>query len=274
MAFDLAESSRSGGRPVDLYKFVSGAQEWRYTTESAGFTYASQVYLARAITHSEPNDAADNPGQIRITLPDNDALAQFFINGVPALPIQVTIYQIHRNDPTDERIIFIGEVSSDDSDLPVGTLVCDPIQGRFILGVPRGLFQREQCIWTLGDPNTCGLDLTPFTLANVAVSAVSTVNLGWITVPGAAAFGGSDPIYFKDGVLVFGEYRGMIDAQAGNDIKLMQRIPSLIVGSIVSLIAGDDHRVETCRDKFNNAAQAMVFPAMPFSNPWYGRGIG
>lgn len=272
MTFDQSEISRFGGRPVDLYKFVSGAQEWLYTTEKAGFTFDGDAYLGRAISHTEPNDSADNPGQIRITLPDDDALVQFFINGVPALPIQVTIFRVHRDAPTDERIMFLGEVSSDDSTLPAGTLVCDPLQGRFVLQVPRGLYQRDQCIWTLGDPDTCGLDLAPFTHTST-VSALNVLGTNWVTVAGAATFGGADPNYFKDGVLVFGEYRAMIESQVGDQVKLMQRIPSLIVTSPVSLIAGDDHHYTTCRDKFNNIARAMVFPNLPLANVWYGRGV-
>lgn len=273
MSFNSYELSQYDGEPIDCYRFISGAQEWLYTSNATAFALEggdhAGTFVPNAITHTEPSQGQDSPGQIRITLPANDPLVEFFLNGVPAMPIQVNIYRVHRPEPSAYRIMFMGEVTSDDSDLPVGSFLVDPMIGRFSLKFPRGLYQREQCIWTLGQAGTCDLTLTPFILAST-VTAVTGVR---VTVDGAADFGGDDPDYFSLGVLGFGEYRVHIEKQDGDVMRLQTRIPSLIIGSEVELLAGDDHSLTTCRDKFVNAHRMMAFPNLPLANVWYGRGL-
>ncbi len=262
--------SPSTGKPFYLYRFVQGVNEWFYTSQLRARTYAGDSYLATAITHSEiEGGGADAPGAVTITLPTMTTLAAELQIGADSAPIDVTIFRGHRQAPTTPAAIFMGEIASIEVQDEVSTLQVTPLRAQFDAKIPRGLIQRMQCAWITYEAGTCNVNPATFTFAGT-VSAVSGLQ---VTVTGAAAFAPTDPSFFALGVLTFGGRKGMIEAQTGDVLTLLTGVPGMIVGSSVSLLAGDDRQPGTCRDKFNNVARYLAFPHMPTTSPFFGQGF-
>lgn len=267
------EGSSYGGTPVEYYHFYRGAQDWYYTSSRRIRLFNSARHLPLEITRG-PIDlgGADQPGALTITLPTASNLGTIFQEGSLPTPISLTITRQQPAASDAPWIIFIGEVSNADIQGEIVSLQALPFTARLDLIIPQGLYQKEQCQWNTYDIYTCKVVKATYTFTGT-ISAIDGLN---ITVDDATAFDpgtGTQPNMFVQGILQKGERQGMIQAQDGDVISLLEVVPTLTVGDVVDLIAGDDRTVETCRTKFANAGRRFSFPHMPVLNPFYGQGL-
>jgi hypothetical protein len=232
-------------------------------------SYEGERFEPLEINHGEiERGSEDNPGAVPVTLPTDSAIGLVLQAGSAPTPISLRISMQQLGDPADPAIIFNGELRGADFQDEICTVQAIPLQSRINVTMPRGRWQRKQCVWNTFDPDTCRVDPAPFTFAGT-VSAIDGLT---VTVTGAGAFN-TDPAFFALGVLTKGEYKGMIETQDGDDILLQRMIPGLLVGDSVSLLAGDDRTKETCLVKFNNIERHMAFYQIPTLNPHYGQGL-
>lgn len=279
MGYSYYESSAHEGETIELFKFVRGTEEWRFAKGDASITFDGDLYIATEIHRTAPRQGSDDaPGSIDVFLPSDSALAQVIQQGGNIRTIDLTVYSYHRPNPADTRVIFLGEVTGGDISPSEIKLTCAPLAGQLGQQIPRGTMQRNYCIWTTYDLETCGVDSADFTFDGI-VAAISLNGLE-ITVTGAEDFVPTLPgsvalqDMFVKGVLIKGEQRGEIQHQAGDVVVLSERMPGLAVGNAVSLLAGDSRDPEVCRDKFQNADRMLVHPTMPQVNPFFGQGLG
>lgn len=271
------EALRSGGKPSELYHFFRSTEDWFHTSGSVTvIDEDSNVYLPLEITRGEIDaGGADRPGALPVTIPVDCDLGLAIQSGSTPTPIQLRITRSHRGVADSDAIIFIGELSTADADEgDVLQLQCLPFTARLGDNIPQGAFQRDQCAFTTYDPTTCKVDPANFTF----VGEVTAIDGLVITVDGASDFvpllpgSVTDPFMFKLGSAVFGEQQTMIEEQDGDNLTLLEDI-GLEIGSMVTLIAGDDRAPSTCSAKFQNSARNMSFKDMPTVNPFYGQGL-
>lgn len=263
------EKSSFQGKPGEIYHFFRGSEDWCYTSGKRNIVFEGNTFIPTSIERTDPQSGgSDAVGQITITMPTDTALGLALKAGAPASSVQIKIIRYHRPHLSSPAVIFIGEVATTEFQGDVAVLTCDPPTAQLSLPIPRGLIQKEHCVWSTYDPVTCKVNPATFTF-NGNVSAINGL---WVTVPGAAAFN-ADPNFFTFGVLSRGEHKGMIEEQDGDSVRLIELLPSLIVTDAVSLLAGDDRTLETCRIKFGNQLRRLAFRDAPVTNPFYGRGL-
>lgn len=262
------EKSRAQGRPRYFYHFFRSVEDWYYTSYRTVLAYNGQAYLPLEINHNEiVGGGEDRPGLVEVTLPTDSDLGLILQAGSAPSSISLRIAMQHANMLDDPAIIFNGELRGTQitDDLCVVTAV--PLQSRLSMVMPRGLFERRQCVWNTYTPE-CGVDPALFTFAGTVAGIDGLI----VSVTGASAFN-ADPAFFTLGVLTKGEYRGMIERQDGDEMTLQHAIPGLIVGDAVTLLAGDDRTKETCLNKFDDIERHMSFYLIPVQNPHYGQGL-
>lgn len=219
----------------------------------------------------------DKPGSLSVTLPADSEVGTMLRQGLAYAELNLQIIRIQQDAPDDPAIIFDGKVMSFDDQDDVVTVNCSPLTARLQDVVPQALVQKTQCPWQTGDPFTCRVNLNQFTFTGT-VSAISTNGLE-ITVDGASAFvpdltGATTlPDMFALGIIQKGFYQGSIALQTGDVMTLDERLPTLIVGDTVQLIAGDDRTKETCHNKFQNIGNYGAFSELPAVNPAYGSNL-
>lgn len=270
------EKSPFQGKPGEIYHFFRGSEDWCYTSGKRNIVFEGNTFIPTSIKRTDPQSGgSDAVGQITVTMPTDTALGLALKAGAPASSVQLRIIRYHRPHLSSPAIIFVGEVASTDCQGDVAVLTCDPPTAQLTLPIPRGLIQKEHCVWSFTDPFTCKVNPATFTF-NGSVSVIDGL---WVTVPGAQDFGFTavPGIEFTDfftfGVLTRGEHKGMIEEQDGDSVRLIEILPSLVVGDAVSLLAGDDRTLQTCRNKFGNQLRRLAFRDAPVTNPFYGRGL-
>ncbi len=267
------EGSRSQGRPMELYHFFRGTEDWFYTSSKFVIVFEGDVYEPLEITRSTIDlGGEDKPGAITVRLPTDSDLGALLQAGTSPTPISLQITRIQRDALTQPAIIFIGELSTADDQDEMTAVQALPFLARLDFTIPQGLFQRRQCHWNTFDTLTCKAVKATFTYTG-EVTAISGVQ---VTVDGAVDFDpgtGTRVDMFALGIIQKGEWQGMIESQSGNVLTLIERVPTLEVGDEVQLIAGDDRTPETCRDKFGKIARYLAFPDMPVVDPYSGQGL-
>lgn len=271
------ERSLFRSKPVELYHFFRGTEDWYYTSSKFVVSFSDSadtgIYDPLAIVRGAVDlGGADKPGALSITLPVDCDLGLLLQAGTSPTPISVRVIRFQTEAPDEPAIIFTGDLGNADIQDEKITLQCWPFGARLNRTVPRGLYQRAQCQVNTYDPFTCGVDKATYTYEG----EVTAINGLAITVDGAADFDpgtGTRPDMFALGILQFGEHLAAIDTQSDDAVTLWEAVPGLQVGDTVQLVAGDDRLQETCTIKFGNAPRRIAFPNMPVDNPFFGQGF-
>lgn len=269
MTFEAQESSVEGGQPVEVYRFVVGADEYRYTSGPSAETVDALVYQPLALSRGQLlQSPEDQDGIVEMEVPGDNAFARLYINIVPPRPASIVVQRFHRTDtPTPEAVgIFQGFVSAVkfSKDGRVATIVARPH-----LAVANRTLQRFE--YQVGCGNVlydefCQVDETDptFRAANYTVSAVSGST---ITVPGLAS--GYAAGWFVGGwveVLSPNDLR-LIIAQSGDVLTLLMPFHGDVLGETVNVNAGCAHNVTDCTTKFSNYGNYGGEPYIPLIDP-------
>lgn len=276
MSYAGQEESVELGRPVELYLFQSLTETFAYTSAPESITFNATTYTPKAISRSEPSirgSTADSDATLTVTLPIGDPLAQRYVSGVPAGQDELTVYRRHSNDgPTPETIVFFeGLVDSMAVRGNEALIAVRPQSSKFRRTTPKRKFQAP-CAHVLYDLG-CGIsDSDPNFAFPVVVTAISADG-ATVTVSGTGLSAQASD-FFLGGVLRQGGVdRRMVLTQndlGGDVMEVTVLIPfqDLSTGTNMTLLAGCDHSVTTCRDKFDNVDRYGGFPFIPTKNPF------
>jgi uncharacterized phage protein (TIGR02218 family) len=265
MAYADDEKSTEASRPIELYTLVAGATTYRYTSHHSDYVYSGQTYTAIPIQRSAVALEGGLPTrEITITLPVTTAFV-LAIRG--AMPQQGLTAAVDRVQPVsaESRRLWVGSIntfsfSGSLADLRVSNTMDDPLA----TDVP-GYRIQSLCNHQLFDGTTCKV-----------VRATYTVNT---TI---ASFSGNDVTLTSDGGNPDGwatggelynttrNERRMIIAHVGNVVTLIAPFRSGVAnGDSVSLYAGCDRSIATCRTKFNNVLNFGGHPHIKGQNIWF-----
>ncbi len=263
MTFQDLEQSQQAADPKELYRFVRGTECWLYTSADEDTVYANETYFARTISRGafQRNDEAAS-SELEVRLDRALGVVAQFLDGSSAEPITLTVLRLHRPLSAIAIIEFTGTIANISIEIEEVVLLVQSPLGKDSKEIPRELMLRTCPHELYGE--RCRVDPDAFKVETTISSVSGDPNEYDITSRGGHAQG-----FFKAGVLVKDStgQRGFIQKDLLG-IFLLVPMPGLAVSDAVTVFAGCDRKVETCRDKFANVAEYGGFPALPERNPF------
>lgn len=254
------ENSVRRGEPWEVYKFEAAGEAWRVASGERPRVYLGEVYEPLAIHRTAMSQTLElGSGAITITLPREHAIAQQFVEYLPAAPVLLTIVRGHEGE--SEIVAFTGfEVKSakfgDACELEVA-----PRQERLKRRIPGPEYQRR-CNFHLFGAG-CNVDkelfrepatLTFVSGVTVRAAEFATLGSGWL----------------DSGYLEKGNERRMILRHIGDTVELITTMASLEAGDQVDVFAGCLRTAAVCNAKFSNLVNFLGFEFIPRKNPFNG----
>jgi uncharacterized phage protein (TIGR02218 family) len=265
MTYDATEISASLGRPVDIFTFARGPQEWRYTSADRDVTVSAQVYTAVPIIRPSISQGGElNRSGLKLTVARDFPIAVLFRAGIPSETITLRIRQYHDGDGS-VVVVWSGRVVNVSRVGELAEITCEPI---YTSVRSTGLRRRYQkgCPHVLYGP-ACKVVAASFDLAGT-VSAVSGLTVT------ATAFGTQPDGYWEGGYIEWSPSAGIferrfIDGHTGTSVTLMTQPLGLAVSTAITIYPGCDHTLGAggCT-KFSNTLNYGGTPDIPEKNPY------
>lgn len=266
MSFNSIEQSKERGRPYEKYEFQygpTGTDAYRYINGVKDVDAFKAVPIKRESYRTSGKSERD---QLNISLPATTDLANLILPYPPPYSISVKIWQGHYGDNND-MVVWVGRVLSNAFSDPLVTLTCE---STLISLKRRGNRRRWQIACPLllysKGPAQCKADREDFTVTTTVVAIEDDVPIfefGW---------NGPWPVaQFKYGMMRWVsshgvEYRTI--RQANEDrIRFNGMLRGLEIGTEVELSLGCNHRMQDCRDVFDNIQNYGGDPWIPLQNP-------
>lgn len=264
----------TGVVPVYLYEFTAVAGEvtrtWRLTSywetiNSGGNDFAPAPINHGSLTRTTKADAEQVT--LEAVYEADGPLAQFLPNALP-VPLQVVIYAATLAHPDDVYPVFSGLVDDPQINGHKISARCQSYLDAMTRKVPSMQIQ-GRCPYQTYDGATCKLDKGDWGQTGEILS----INGRVIQVAPEEVL---DDDWFGWGWVEFGsgatyEVRTiMMDlrlAPSNNrELTLNAPLNHATVGANIALYPGDDHRLETCENKFNNLVNFGGIPWVPGDN--------
>lgn len=262
IGYTTFETSPFLGDPVEGFEFTMGPDTYRYTSSAPAATFLGQTFAPEKIARTAMEfSQEDQAGNITISVPKGNAVAQLFVAFLPPFPVAIIIYRKHR--PDDEvHVEFVGKVMSVTFEGAEARMVCAPVRSLLQKKVPGVVFQ-SQCnhnLYGIG----CGVLKAAFKVTGTVVSiSGSTLT--------AVVFGTKPDGWFNNGwVELAGGERRFIVSHVGTTVELMNRFVTLTPGTSFDAYPGCDRTETVCREKFNNLPRHLGFARIPTRNPYDG----
>jgi uncharacterized phage protein (TIGR02218 family) len=250
MPFGTFESSIEQSQPAEVIRFTLGAESFFYTPSEDTISIGAEDYVPTPIKRGKISQSPeDRDNVLEFTVDGDNEFARRYIGVVPGSRALVTVRRVQRPDfPGPEVItLFEGYVSSVkfEQDGHVAKIAVQSIAAATSRPIPRFTYQ-GLCNHVLYDDG-CKVDPTDTTFRHTGT--VSNVVDNTITVIGADGFPDG---YFTGG---FVEADGGNDARlilnhVGNVLQLLLPFPFSTLGAVVVVLAGCDHTIATCDQKF------------------------
>lgn len=282
MTFETYETSRTKGEKITLYHFyyVNGEQ-YHYTDaeKDVELSTVAGVFTPQPIQHSNVTSSGTlDKANLEIRMPRTAALAEAFRVYPPSEVVNVTIREVHKNDPAGEAlVIWTGRVLSAEWNGNEIKFSCEPIstslkrsglRRHYQLGCPHQLYG-PQCLASKLMATT-----PPIEIVEVAGATIRLPS-GWIPAEWspakkvAAKFvggmmvwelaSGSGPITLK---------RTVLQVNGGTNVVISGIPTGLFSGSKVQMILGCNHQMSDCQDLHSNIKHYGGQPWIPLVSPF------
>lgn len=268
-AYTDVENSLSGGRPIEVYKFIGTFRNYLYTSHDSPVTVNGENYQPIAIKRAtmKVGTQADDTLTFDINMAYNEDVVKdyAFTSSPPDLDLELRRTHEGLDLATDWVLIAIGPVTSFQVDEREATLrVASAFVNALAQPVPGRVWQTP-CNHVLYDAR-CTIDPAGFTTSTTVtgISADGTVHVG--STGGIIDF-------LAAGQMVntrTGERRQVVSNNALTDVIINFPFKDLVVGDTVHLIAGCDHSLLVCINKFANVINFGGHPYLPENNPFFG----
>tara|TARA_R110000737_G_scaffold47134_6_gene67070 strand:+ start:6874 stop:7704 length:831 start_codon:yes stop_codon:yes gene_type:complete len=268
MTYEAFEELQEGSAPIELYTVTIGATIYRWTSAEDDITEAADVFTAIPIERGTLKGGGPDTRKefLVITVAGDNPVAVQYIGSVPGVEGTIKIERIQRGDgPTFQVItLFNGTISSAAFTnagrtaqlriVPLVTSQSKPVPTDTYQGLCNRVLYDDQC--QVDDTSAS------FRLSTAAVTAVSG---NTITVTGADANGDN---YYTGGFVETSssDDRRLILDQTGTVLTLLLPFTTSPIGTNVTVFAGCDHSISTCKSKFNNVVNFGGFAWVPSKN--------
>lgn len=265
MSYDSQEISAASGRPIEIFDFTRGTQEWLFTSSNGDKTVSSKVYASAAIIRPEISHGAElNRAGLKLTVPRDFPIAVLFRAGIPAETINLRIRQYHEGDGA-LAVIWTGRVMNVARVGEIAEIVCEPL---FTSVRATGLRRRYQknCPHVLYG-NKCGVNKNTFKLTT-AVTSVSGLTVS------ASGLSAQPDGWWEGGYIEWSPSAGVFERQfimghTGGSITLMTQPIGLAASAALTVYPGCDRTMGAggC-GKYSNEPNFGGCPDMTSKNPF------
>lgn len=262
MSFDAQESSAYGGSPIEVYEFRVGSDEYLFTSGPDAITVDSLDYTPAPIKRSNRIiSPSERIPTLVIVLPTAEAFARSYIGIVPGQRASCTVKRVHYTDGAlQSRLITKGFVTSMaySADGTVAQVAVTPFEGLRRKTMPRDSYQ-GLCNNFLYD-GRCKVVEADYRLTNTVAGVSGNV----YTVAGADAEADG---FYTGGMISSGstDFRLILD-HVGTDLTVGLPFREDLTGQTVDVVAGCDHDIVTCDEKFDNLINHNGFGFSPELN--------
>lgn len=254
-------------KPVELFHIWYGSTHYYYTNGDVSVAYGGNTYTP-AMLQRGPLERDNTLNIVKMDIgfsylenPVIDYIAQN-----PVALVWITVMRLFRDQsPLEAGVVFIGQIKTVTFQGNLGKVECVGFEHYLSRPLPLYRYMR-QCNWKLFS-----------TQCTVSVSNYSyTLNVSSISSDGLTIVCAALPVlvndYFAQGEIVFSSERRMITTSASTSLYVRFPFKSLSVGDSVTVYAGCDGNITTCRDKFGNVINFGGTPYVPVDNPiiWGG----
>ena len=259
------EKSVYGGSPVELYRFNYASQNKYFTSADVDQVVNGATYVHDVITRGEIDASdEDQQGRLEITVPSTNAVAALFLPAMPADPVTLTLYRVHRGD-SEVVQLWTGEIASVAFAGSTAKLSGQPVGNILRRQLPTTAYQ-AQCNWALYSTQ-CGV-LRASHLVHARI--VSIVPEGVIVDVGTDI----DEAAFSNGYVVApsGErrwvtYYSRLTSTTGQ-LWLLTALQTAKMGDVLLAYPGCDRTISDCKARYSNLGRFMGFPFLPTVNPF------
>lgn len=265
-----------GSKPAFLYIIQQGSTVWRFTNFPIDLVVSGQTYLAAAMEHGQIGEDIEFTNDNFALTAATDDPEHPFRNFLDANFVGLTALSIYEIDVANLVLpgapIFKGRIEGGNFrekgtiEIKVSTLLRISE-----MEAPQAISERT-CIHQTYD-GFCGVNPAAYTTTGTIDAKSSNPPYVEASEFGAKATAEGDPDWFSLGLVTVGSEQRFCVKQDGDRLYLNAPFQAALVGASISALAGDDKRVDTCHDKFNNvmagAKGFLGFPWMPNKNPQF-----
>lgn len=268
MTFWGDEQSTHDSQPVELFEFVGVNTTYRLTTADSDVVFMSNTFTAVAglERHEIPIVSHEGEPQMLVSMPIAQQVVQDHAFGIPLRSLTMKAWRLQQVSGLS-IVLWEGEVQSigvkyDRTKGHTAEMLINSVLGDGLLSELPSVFYQPQCNHVLYD-SRCGIDPTNFDVSTTVVTASG--RLVEVT-----SDGGNPDGWLKGGEIIRDDdgERRLIVQHTGNDLVLSSAFRTLNPSDAITLQAGCDRTVTTCRDKFSNVPNFGGYPAIPLKNPW------
>lgn len=260
---DNIESTELGPEKkiVELYRFWVGTTYWYYTTADVALVYNGNTYLPASIERGLVRyDSKAEVSQLDLKFSRLSDPVLKFISMNPVELVWVEVLRAYPDiSPMETSVVFIGQIKNVRFKGLAAQVTC--VSFEFFLRQPIPIHRYgPQCNWTLFDASCKKAEGVFVTTINVDV-ADNKMSVS------AGTIGTYDTSFFALGYLKYQLNRRMIVDHVGDTVYLRYPLLDLPATAYVTLYAGCDGSIVTCRDKFDNVVNYGGHPYVPRDNP-------
>jgi len=246
--------------PAELYHiWRDGGTHWRYTSGDVDVVYLGNTYTVASIKRGPVSHSAQlevttlEVMSAAITNPTAD-----FIASNPVEPLWIEVLKIHRSNPDDSIVIFIGQIKGVAFKGVEAAVRCVGFENFLTQPIPLYRYQ-PSCNNRLFDIK-CKLSAASYKV-DTTITVVDTLTFT------SSDFDAKPDGWFTRGNLVWGEHERMITSHVGETIGIRYPINGIATGVSITAYAGCDLSIQTCRDRFDNVLNFFGHPFIPKDNP-------
>jgi uncharacterized phage protein (TIGR02218 family) len=254
---------------IELYRFDYGSTVYRYTSADRDVTYDEETWTAIPIDRSDRvrDTSEDTKNLVTIPVAHDNEVARLFLQSPPDVPVRLRLYR-----GIDEESITLALTATVTGVKWSGYEATIECESPMIAAARNGLRARyqSQCrhaVYSRG----CGVDPEDFTTTFTFVAL--ELNGRRVKVTGTTT--PAEDYHAGGALTIDGEIRTIVANISGFgetffDIDRPFSAP-ITVGATVEALAGCEHSVEMCRDRFSNIENFGGFTAIPKVNPFERR---
>lgn len=259
MAFETYEESVEGGQPVELYVLTLGTTVYRmHNTLEDTISWSGDTYFKTVISHGTIQSGAED---IEVRIPADHPFALNHVTVAPGQVATLTIYNYHRGDTSDVKIVHKGIVRAVAFSVQgfEAVLHLMPITELFDKQIPDNTYQ-SSCNRALFDAR-CQVSSASFKFTG----SVGTVSGNTIITPGLASSKGTG--WATGGYVSYGilDFRLILD-HTSDTLTLVLPFFESVLSQTVEVFSGCDHTIAICASKFSNEINFGGWPEVPTKN--------
>lgn len=271
--FAQDETSQSDSQPREIYEITHGVTTYRIASGERDVVYNGNVFAAAVSTREALPVAAasDNASFQVIVSATHPLVARYLKMNSPPRQILVTASRLQLTSGQMQQL-WVGYITSMSISGHVAKFLVPSRTGQALSRSLPTVVADQICQHVHYDGGCRASRVANTYAAHPTFIDGRVVNVAFdVSYPAGDEWAARGELVH----IASGE-RMTISDQVGLQITLQAVLPELRLGDSIQIVAGCQHNIPDCRDRFNNMVNYGGLPAMPTRNPFFptGKGVG